>query len=187
MKEKLQTVVISLKTNFDKLVIADNATYQEVGSVVKTADGYIKQVEEVFGTPKKKSYEAYKASSSLYDQAIKPLKAIKSQGKAKMAAWIIKTEAEANKALSEAPEGEDVPAVTNIPHVDGVVLSKRWHAEIVSVQELFKAYSDGSTPLPELNEKELAQLATILKLNKLAIALKSSLNIPGVKAVSKVV
>lgn len=74
-----------------------------------------------------------------------------------------------------------VPTVTlpkTTPKVEGLVFSERWHAEVHDLMALVRAVAAGNAPLNFL-------VADMVSLNKQAQSLKSNLNIPGVKAVSR--
>jgi len=89
------------------------------------------------------------------------------------------------EAILETPVIAPQAPVVEAPKVAGS--RKVYSAKIVDIKALFKGYVDGSTAIPELSEDDLKKLSSILKLNSLAKALKSSLDIPGVEVKVKVV
>jgi len=74
--------------------------------------------------------------------------------------------------------------VREMPKAKGAVT---WYAKINNAQELFKAWGNGTAAMPELSDKQLESLVTVLKLNDLARALKGNLSkvLPGVEGCKK--
>jgi hypothetical protein len=73
-----------------------------------------------------------------------------------------------------------VPKVAPVPvfqPAKGVSTQRRWSAEVISIRDLCRAIADGKA------SQELV-LPNMPALNKLAIALKGTMAIPGVRAVS---
>ena len=119
-QEQVHTEAATLKEQMQVIVINDDDTFSVVGQVVKEADMKIKRVEEVFGLPKKKAYESYKASNDLYNAAMTPLKEIKKMGRAKMGAYQEqqrrKAEEIRRKAEEESRENTDVGRLPGLLH-----------------------------------------------------------------------
>jgi len=86
----------------------------------------------------------------------------------------------ANMVLNAPPTPQ---RTVDVPKVKG--MRAVWSARILDVQVLFGAYAQGREPIPELSPDDLDRLCTILKLHKLAMAMKSSMKIPGVKVESR--
>ncbi|HEY6383447.1 MAG TPA: hypothetical protein VIY07_16795 [Pseudolabrys sp.] len=85
---------------------------------------------------------------------------------------------EANRMLEEPVVAAPVIVQRTVPQVQGVVMQKRWNAEVVSLMELVRAVAAGKAPLQCLQ-------ADSVFLNRQAVAMRNALNYPGVRAVSQ--
>jgi hypothetical protein len=84
---------------------------------------------------------------------------------------------EAGDALLAAPiEPVATYVMPDIPKIEGLSVSERWHAEVVDLLALVKAVAEGRAAITFLEPNMPA-------LNKQAQSLKRAMNLPGVKAV----
>ena len=91
--------------------------------------------------------------------------------------------------LEKEGKNEQAEAVIDTPIVEQAVpkaetvkvagIRKTYYCEINSIPMLFTAYATEKLAIPELSDKDVNDLARILKLNSLAKALKSSFSVPG--------
>ena len=90
-------------------------------------------------------------------------------------------------AILEAPTAAVCVDVGGPAKIDGVHTRDKWDVEVYDLKKLFAAYGSGATTIPQLDEKQMDKLISVLQLTKLAGALKSNFNVPGCKAVKSVV
>ncbi len=77
----------------------------------------------------------------------------------------------------EAPMVTPTPTPSRIPKVEGLSATIRWSGEVTDINALVHAVAEGKAPI------DLLQINTA-ELNRLAKALRSTMNVPGVRAVS---
>ena len=87
-------------------------------------------------------------------------------------------------AILEAPVAPVFVPVIEAPKVKGA--RELWSCDIVDAKALLRALPD-SPFMPDLTADELGKLATLLKLSKHAVSLKSNFRLAGVRTYSKVV
>ena len=93
-------------------------------------------------------------------------------------------DSEGAEAILEAPIEPVFVPVVEAPKVKGA--KELWSANITDCKAMFKALPD-SPFMPDLGSDELAKLATLLKLTKHAVSLKTNFKLAGVTVSSKTV
>jgi hypothetical protein len=141
-------------------------------------------IEEKLGTPKKKAYEAYKATCDVYNECMKPLDNAESEMKRKMAVYQEQKQKEAQEAqaklevkavkaeekgkFDKAEEIRSTVVQVDAPKVDGISYTTVWKYEITDEKAIPREYL-------MVNEKAISGVVK---------ATKGSLSIPGVRIFS---
>lgn len=81
-------------------------------------------------------------------------------------------------AVAPRPVFTPTVAVQAAPKLEGVSFREEWAADVESLMDLVQAVANGKAPITLVQENMVA-------LNQMARALKKSMNVPGVRAVSK--
>jgi len=193
--------------------ITNNEELQAVGSVFKDAAGNIKALEAHMEPQIQDAHAKHKKLTTLRNTLTAPFKTLRADADKKLSAYrqeqeskareeqakadkIAKDKAEADRlaeaeALEAAGNTEQAEAVLDAPitpepaappppiaKVDGLSGRKTYSAEVMDMVALCKAIGDGSQSSNLVQPNSTA-------LNGMARALKSNLNIPGVKVVTK--
>jgi colicin import membrane protein len=87
-------------------------------------------------------------------------------------------EGELAQQVLEMPAFAPSPTLPKPAAAAGVTTQLRWKAELVDLRALCRAVADGTAPIEAVS-------ANMPTLNRLAVALKQSFNVPGVRAVSE--
>lgn len=207
---------ISLTEQVNALVIVTNEDRLSAETLLESLSEAEKRVFSYLDPPRAKAYEDYQYHKTRLDEAINPIKQAKKDAKQKCITWDneqerkrreeqARLEAEARKraedeALALAAQAEQegdtetAQAILEQPVQAAPVVVQRtspapsrlsagrkvWSAEVVSLMALCKAVAEGKQPITLIMANQPA-------LNKMATALKESMNIPGVKATCKTV
>jgi hypothetical protein len=196
------------------IAVKDQAGYDQAIEVGRGIVALRKEIEAQFAKPKKKAHEAHKAITAMEKKYLDPLVQAESILKASIVAFTTEqerlrreeeariraeqerlaeearlaaaieaeqagaTEAEVQAVIEEPAFIAPVVAAPTYQKATGVSTPVTWSAEVISMKQLCAEISAGRQP-------ETLVLANQPVLNKMAVALKSALAIPGVKAVSK--
>lgn len=211
-QEKISTV--ALVDEARQFTILDFADRDWAESYVSKLAHASKKWDELTGPNKKAAYESYQSALRLHDDLIAELDGARKSLKQKCIAFddeqerirreeerrlqeVARKQAEEEAlaaALSAEAEGEEEIAeiIISAPVVAPIVTVQRqspaptrltagrsvWSAEVVDLGALVKAASANPSLLAFL-------LPNLPALNKMATAMKSSMNVPGVKAVER--
>lgn len=212
--EQLETRALTLPEKARAVRITDQATYEVATRLFLDFGALRREIEQYHAPLKAKAWEAHKAIVAAEKKMLEPVveaEAILNRG---ITAWTVEQkrldaerqrqaeeaerrrveeaqEAAAMDAEKQGASPEEVAAVLSEPivvpkvavrpvykQVAGIRNATFWSAEVFDIRLLCRAVADGKAS-PEL------VIPNQPVLNKLAIALKQTLNIPGVKAVSR--
>jgi len=207
---------IALLDQAKRLVIVTNADRDLAEINIQSAKALEDKIFAYLDPPRAKAYSDYQYHKKRLDDAIIPVQSARKAFKQACMAWDQaqehirieaqrKAEAEARRQAEEAAlaaavqaeaEGDATAAdaIINEPiEVAPVIVPKTapaasrlsagrtvWYAEVTSLTDLCKAIAEGRQPVTLIE-------ANMPTLNKMASALKSTMNIPGVIAKSKTV
>lgn len=210
VNETSQALAVQLKS-FPAIRATDE--YVKAGELLTVGRGVLKQLDDAYDPLIEANRKAWKLALAKKAEYYDPIEAGTKGLKSLMQVYDAEQERirlaeerrlqeearkqEEERRLQEAIEAEksgnkeeaeeiitapiETPVVTvqrSTPKVVGVSFSVRWSAEVVNLMELVKAVADGKANIEYLQ-------ANTVTLNRVAIALKSNMDVPGVKAVSK--
>ena len=212
-EQELQTQALGWPAKAKAIAIVDQSTYNRAAGLKLGLVDLRKQIVEHHADPKKKAFDAHKAIVAAEKRMLDPITEAEGIVNRSLAVWEreqeqkrleserlvreAKAKLEEEMRLQAATEAEQDGAPdevveeildTPIPLPDPVVAptytrvagaaprAKNWHAEVVDIKALCRAVADG-TVSPNYVE------ANLVALNARARAEKSSLVIPGIKAV----
>jgi len=212
--KEVETKALSILEQAKLVKIVDSETYLQAGTFWQAIKAMIEEIKATFDPICEAAHKAHKIATAQRAKFLDPLeensKAVKrimsfydaeQARKAKeeedRLAAIEKKKAEERQladaiAAAECGDIEESEMILNeptpapqvivkkdVPKIQGgPTFSTRWSAEVVDIVALCRAIADGKA------SKELV-LPNMVALNKLATALKSTMNIPGVRAVSR--
>jgi hypothetical protein len=212
--KEVETKALTIVEQAKSVRVADNQSYTNAGILWKQIGDMIKEVKNTFDPICEAANKAHKEATGKRAKFLDPLVSAQKSIKQLMSAYdaeqerlrleeekrlfeIAKKQEEERRlmdaiAAEEAGEIEEaetiieeqeyVPPVVvqkSIPKMEGgPVYRTVWSAEVVSIKDLCRAVSEGKAS-PEL------VLPNMPALNKLAVALKDTLQVSGVKAVSR--
>jgi len=212
--KEVETKALTIVEQAKSVKVADNQSYTNAGILWKQIGDMIKEVKETFDPICEAANKAHKEATGKRAKFLNPLVSAQKSIKQLMSAYDAEQERlrleeerrlfeiarkqEEERRLMEAiaaeeageieeaetiiEEQEYVPPVVvqkSIPKMEGgPVYRTIWSAEVVSIKDLCRAVSEGKAS-PEL------VLPNMPALNKLAVALKDTLQIPGVKATNR--
>ena len=207
---------VTLMEQAQSIIIVTNEDRELAEEQIQSAKALEDEIFKYLDPPREKAYEDYKYHKKRLDNAIKPVQEARKLFKKKCIEWDQekerirreaqrKAEAEARKRAEEETlaaavraeqEGDYIAAEAILAEpveVAPVIVPKtspapsrlsagrtQWYAEGQNLKTLCKAVADGKVPSEYV-------LFNMMVLNKMAIALKSSMNIPGVKAKSRTI
>lgn len=212
--KEVETKALSIVEQAKLVKVVDSETYLQAGTFWQAIKAMIEEVKATFDPICEAAHKAHKTATAQRAKFLEPLEETSKAVKRLMAfydaeqarkakeeqdrlAAIARKEAEERQiqdALAAAESGdiEESESILNEPVVappvfvpkdvpkiqGGPVYREIWSAEVVDVVALCRAIADGKA------SKELVT-PNGPALNKMATALKSTLNIPGVRAVSR--
>jgi len=207
---------VTLMEQAQSIIIVTNEDRETAEEQIQSAKALEDEIFKYLDPPREKAYEDYKYHKKRLDNAIKPVQEARKLFKKKCIEWDQKkerirreaqrkAEAEARKraeeetlaaAVQAEQEGDYIAAEAILAEpveVAPVIVSKtspapsrlsagrtQWYAEGQDIKTLCKAVANGKVP----SEYVVFNMPV---LNKMAVALKSSMNIPGVKAKSRTI
>jgi hypothetical protein len=194
------------------ITIRDQETYNQAAGLLISIAALEKQIIDHHADPKRKAFESHRAICAAEKRLLDPLQDAKTVVKHSIGAWEqeqerIRRESE-RKALEQARIHEEearlslavqaeqlgateetkqeilntpipMPTLVAKPTFNraaGLSTSQRWKAEVTDIKSLCRAVADGKA------STELVQ-GNMTALNAMARAMKSTLNIPGVRAI----
>jgi hypothetical protein len=191
--------------------ITDQPSFEKAGRFLVQIKDFRKKVEKAFGPVAKKAHETWKEAVALRKKVDDPLDGAEQEIKRAMGvyyaeqehirkedeAWIqaemTKREEDARLGqaaeLEKAGEGAAAQAVLDAPVVampitlpkaqaDGISMKINWRVKVTNLRALVKAVAEGRADLGLIQ-------ANMMALNGMARALKGTMTIPGVRAVSE--
>ncbi len=193
--------------------ISNDQEFQVIGSVLKDAAGNVKSLEAHMAPQIADAHAKHKKLTALRNTLTAPFKQIRVEADKKLTVYrqeqqriAAEAQAKAGKEAREAAEAirleeaaaleaegrtdladavleapvmaEPVAPPPPVATVDGLSGRKTYKAEVIDMKALCKAIGDGSQPVDLVTANSSA-------LNGMARALKSNLNIPGVKVIVK--
>ena len=212
--KEVETKALTIVEQAKSVKVADNQSYTNAGILWKQIGDMIKEVKETFDPICEAANKAHKEATGKRAKFLNPLVSAQKSIKQLMSAYDAEQERlrleeerrlfeiarkqEEERRLMEAIAAEEAgeieeaetiieeqeyapPVVVqkSIPKMEGgPVYRTIWSAEVVSIKDLCRAVSEGKAS-PEL------VLPNMPALNKLAVALKNTLQVSGVKAVSR--
>ena len=207
---------VTLMEQAQSIIIVTNEDRETAEEQIQSAKALEDEIFKYLDPPREKAYEDYKYHKKRLDNAIKPVQEARKLFKKKCIEWDQKkerirreaqrkAEAEARKraeeetlaaAVQAEQEGDYTAAEAILAEpveTAPVIVSKtspapsrlsagrtQWYAEGQDIKTLCKAVANGKVP----SEFVIFNMPV---LNKMAIALKSSMDIPGVKAKSRTI
>lgn len=210
-EEALEQRSLDLSTRASAIVIVDQRTYAAACEVLVDVKTMLGAIDDLCDPSIEAAHRAHTAALAVKKKLAAPLLAAEKTVKPRIAAYV-EAEALARKQeetrraeeakkrqeeerlleaidLEAAGESEaaaevlSAPVVAPIvslppPKADGVSVSKKWSAVVVDMKALARAVADGVVPVEAL-------LPNAAFLNGMARAMKSAMNVPGVRAQSE--
>ena len=211
--DEVESKALSLADEARAVVVVDAESYTRAGEIWKALRDMMKKMDETFDSIIKKAHEAHREAIAKKAEHYKPLEDAQRLLKKVMGDYDLEQERirqaeqarlaeiarkeEEDRRLEEAllaeefGDAEEAAAILEEPvHVAPVVVPKAtpkvqglsyreiWAAEVVNIRELCRAVADGRA------STECIQ-ANMPTLNRMATALKSTMNVPGVRAYSR--
>ena len=208
----METKALQLRGSVDKLVISNQESLVAGKSYLDAANGCMKMIAEHMDGQIKEAHAKHKKLTTLRTRLLAPYQAVEQTLKGKIGTYVAEErkkaieaarikEAEIRKAQDEErlaqaatleAEGEqqaaeailEAPMPTprveaDVPTIHGMHTRVTWKAEVTDKALLIKSAASGD------KQAEAALEPNMAILNKLATALKSNMNMPGVKAVKE--
>lgn len=211
---EIESEALSWPDRARKITIADQQSYSLAASLLLDISALAKRIQDHHKPIKDAAYAAHKAAVSAEKRLLDPLEDAKAILKRGIAAWEaeqerirreleLKAQEEARRqeeemrlelALQAEALGADAATTdeilaTPVPVVapviaptferqSGISTSQRWRAEVTDLKALCRAVAAGQASI------EFVQ-PNLVALNALARAMKSTLNVPGVRAVAE--
>ena len=211
--DEVESKALSIVDQAKAVVVTDAETYTRAGALWTGIKDMIAEVKETFDPICDAAHKAHKAATAKRAQYLDPLEKASKDVKSLMSAYDAEQERirqaeqarlaeiarkeEEDRRLEEAllaeefGDAEEAAAILEEPvHVAPVVVPKStpkvqglsyreiWAAEVVNIRELCRAVADGRASTECIS-------ANMPTLNRMATALKSTMNVPGVRAYSR--
>lgn len=214
-ERKLEQTALAWPRRAEAIVVMDQESYSAAAELLTDIVTLERQIVDHHAPVKAAAWNAHKAAVAAEKKLLEPLNQAKAIIKVRLVAWTqeqerIRLEAqrkaeeearrlEEDERLRLAAEAEDAGApeetvseilespavVVPVPvvqptfqRVAGVSTQQRWKAQVVDIKALCRAVADGKAS-PELVQ------ANMVALNNMARAMKNTLAIPGVRAVTE--
>lgn len=212
--KRMESTALSWPDRARSIVVTDQESYDAAAELVVEIATLEKQIVDHHKPIKETAYAAHRAACAAEKKLLDPLTEAKSVLKRALVAWTqeqerLRREAEA-KLLAEQQKADEeaklalaieaeaagaaeetVQEILAAPTVvmprpvapptfqqaSGISTSQKWKAEVVNIRDLCRAVADGRVS-PELVQPNMTAL------NGMARAMKSTMNIPGVRAVT---
>ena len=208
--QEVEAQGLVLVTQAEEIVVRDTASFHEAGLFLRTIASYMKKVGEVFDPIVEAAHRAHKVALEQRTRMLEPAQAASRMVKGEMATFEQaerdRVAAEQRKAEAERGRLEDderlrnatrleqqgkpeaaaaaltapvevpvfTPPVQAAPRAEGISFRDSWSAEVTDLLALARAVADGVVAPTLLIPNQPA-------LNKMAVALKGELRIPGVQ------
>jgi hypothetical protein len=204
---------VSLTEEVRKVFIVDQASYDAAGRALQAVIAMRNEIIGHHAEPKRKAHEAHKAICDAEARLLRPVQELEKTLKAAIARYELeqdrKRETEERQATAQAERAAlelqeqaivaaelagassaEVAALCSAPLIvpqvetaraqrpDGIRASKTYCVDVTDLRALARAVAEGTAPegVIEPNMKAL---------NRMAVALKGALNVPGVKVQMK--
>ena len=212
--EEAEREALSWPERARSITITNQQTYSIAATLLIDISGLAKRIQDHHKPIKDAAYAAHKTAVAAEKRLLDPLDEARAILRRGIGTWEAdqervrlelerKAQEEARKQEEEmrlalATQAEDIgadpstvdeilstplgtappPVAPTFQRVSGVSSSQRWHAQVIDLKALIRAVADGKASTEFLEPSMVA-------LNALARAMKSTLNVPGVRAVAE--